>query len=238
MVGRVEAQADVDLGLAGVGLRGLDRPVGVVVGGDHRPLVDQKPAQGGHGGVEPALLADGHPPVGQGPGRGPEPLAVAHRGHQLGVVVAGAEPEELGHGRGPGDAVDGQPDVALELAQGGRGQVAEDAVHPTGVEAEGAEPLLQLGHVVAPQHGRPPVEEAVPERAPGLDQGRPGLGAADAVDPQAPAVLEGLDGGPGAGPVVPRTRRRRWRSRGARGVAARRPPAARSRRPPAGSRWP
>ena len=34
----------------------------------------------------------------------------------------------------------------------------------------------------------------------GLDQGVPGLGPADAVDPEAAQALEGLEGGPGAGP--------------------------------------
>jgi hypothetical protein len=33
----------------------------------------------------------------------------------------------------------------------------------------------------------------------GLDQGVPGLLAADAVDPEPPQVLEGLEGGPGPG---------------------------------------
>ena len=172
-----------------------------MVGGDHRPLVDQKPAQGGHGGVEPTLLADGHPTVGQGPRRGPEQLPVTHRRHQLGVAVAGAEPEELGDGGGAGDTVDGQPDVALELPERRRGQIPEDAVHPPGVESEGAETLLELGDVVTAQHRRPPVEETVPDGAAGLDQGRPGLRSAHPVDPQATTVLERFDGGPGPGLV-------------------------------------
>ena len=109
----------------------------------------------------------------------------------------------------PGDAVDGQAGVALELAERGRGQVAEDAVDPPGVEPERAQPLLQLGHVVAPQHRGAAVEEAVAEAPAGLDQGGPGLAAADAVDPQAPAVLEGLDRGPGALPEDARRGRSR-----------------------------
>ena len=94
----------------------------------------------------------------------------------------------------------GSPDVALEFAERGRGQVTEDAVHPPGVEAEGTQTLLELGDVVAPQHRGAAVEEAVAQLAPGLDQGRPGLWPAHAVDPETPAILERLDGGPGPGP--------------------------------------
>ena len=95
------------------------------------------------------------------------------------------------------DAVDGQAGVALELGQGPHGGVAEDAVHPPGVEAERAQALLQLGHVVTPQHGGPAVEEAVTQPETGLDQGVPGLRAADAVDAEAPEPLEGLERGAG-----------------------------------------
>jgi hypothetical protein len=48
------------------------------------------------------------------------------------------------------------------------------------------------------------VEEAVPEPETGFYQGAPGLGAADAVDPQSPLVLEGLDGRGGARAEGPR----------------------------------
>ena len=67
-----------------------------------------------------------------------------------------------------------------------------------GVEAQRAQALLQLRHVVTPQHGGPAVEEAVTQPETGLDQGVPGLGAADAVDAEAAQALEGLEGGPGA----------------------------------------
>ena len=134
------------------------------------------------------------PQGGGGPAqRGPGP----HRRDQLGLVVAALEAEQLAQGGAADDAVDGQAGVALELAQGAHRGVAEDAVHPPGVEAEGAQALLELGHVVAPEHRGPAVQEAVAEPETGLDQGVPGLGAADAVDPQPPPVLEGLDRGPG-----------------------------------------
>ena len=83
-------------------------------------------------------------------------------------------------------------------AKARRGQVAEDAVDPAGVEAERAQPQLEVGHVVAALHRRAPVEEPVAEAETGLDQGVPRLWAADAVDPQATQMLERLDGGAGA----------------------------------------
>jgi hypothetical protein len=59
--------------------------------------------------------------------------------------------------------------------------------------------LLQIDDVVAPQHGCPPVEEAVTDVKTGFDQGAPRLGAADAIDPESSQMLKRLDGG--AGPV-------------------------------------
>ena len=122
----------------------------------------------------------------------------------------------------PHDAVDGEPGVALELGTGPRGQVAEDPVDPPGVEAQGARGAAG----VRPRRRRAAWAcggrgSGRPRREPGLDQGVPGLGAADAVDPQAPAVLEGLDRRPASpGPKLPsgrrggeaRAPRRRWTS--------------------------
>ena len=186
----------------------------------------QMAAHGGHQDVETAFLADGDAPAEQGAGCLPQPLTVAHRAHQLGVAVAGHDPLQLRRVEAAQDAVHRQADVALEVGQGRRGQVAEDAVHPPGVEAEGRQASLQVSDVVAPEHGLAEIEEPVSQPEAGLDQGRPGLGAADAVDPQAPAVLEGLDRGPGPGaercPSVS----------GAQGSADRAPAGAAGRRRP------
>ena len=62
---------------------------------------------------------------------------------------------------GAADAVGGQPGVALEVLERRLGGGPEDAVDPAGVEAERAEAALELGDVVAPQHRRGEVEEAV-----------------------------------------------------------------------------
>ena len=77
-----------------------------------------------------------------------------------------------------------------------------------GVEAERVEPPLELGDVVAAQHRPAAVEQAVAEVEAALDERRPGLGAADAVDTQA-AQLPGSRAPPirCAGPYDARARR-------------------------------
>lgn len=122
---------------------------------------------------------------------------VAHLGDDLVVGVAGLDPQQLGVGGLAEDVVDRQAGVALELGQGPRRVVAEDPVDPAGVEAERAQPLLELGHVVAAQHGGAAVEGAPAQAVAGLDHGVPGLATAGAVHPQPPPVLEPLDRGPG-----------------------------------------
>ena len=71
------------------------------------------------------------------------------------------------------------------------GALAQDAVDPAGVEAEGAQAALQIGDVVTAQRGIAPVEQPIAEAVAGLDQGRPRLLAADAVDAQAARRLKG-----------------------------------------------
>jgi hypothetical protein len=107
------------------------------------------------------------------------------------------EPVELVQGGAAEDPVGGDADILLELRQRHGRVVAEDAVDPAGVEAHGAEPLLELGHVVAPEHGRSTVEQAVTEAVARFDQRRPGLRTADTVDPEPTPDLELPDGGLG-----------------------------------------
>jgi hypothetical protein len=130
-------------------------------------------------------------------------LPIPDLGHQLfGPLVLGPEPNELAHGGGPGDPIDGHPGIALEFAEGGRGQVAEDPVDPAGIEAQGTEPLLQLGDVIASDHRGSAVQETVAQSPACLDQGGPGLWTTDAIDPEAPAMLEGFDSCSGAVPEL------------------------------------
>ena len=148
--------------------------------------------------AQAAALADRDVAAPQGGGGvaqgGPGP----HGGDELGLVVAALQAQQLLQGGAADDAVDGESGVALELVQGPHGGVPEDAVDPAGVEAQRAQALLQLRHVVTPQHGGPAVQEAVTHPETGFYQGVPGLGTADAVDPEAPQALESLEGGPGA----------------------------------------
>ena len=118
-------------------------------------------------------------------------------------MVPALESQQFTEGGAPEDAVDGETGVALELGQRPRGQVAEDPVDPTGVEAERAQPQLEVGHVVTALHGRTAEQETVTEPETGLDQGVPRLRTADAVDPQATQVLECFHGGTGAVPEDP-----------------------------------
>ncbi len=118
-------------------------------------------------------------------------------------MVPALESEQLTQGGAPDNPVDGQAGVALELAEGARRVVAEDAVDAPGVEPERAQALLEIRHVVTPQHGSPAVQEAVTHPESGLDQGLPRLEAADPVDAQATQALKGLDGGAGAGAEEP-----------------------------------
>jgi len=132
-----------------------------------------------------------HPPLGQVAGRAAEVLALAQACHRLLVPTRRAEPLQGGDGGRPADTVHGEPGVALEVHEGRGGAVAQDSVDPPRVEAQAAEAPLQGGHIVAPQHRGPPVQETLAQAVAGLDQRRPGLRTANPVDAQAPLGLEG-----------------------------------------------
>ena len=110
-----------------------------------------------------------------------------------------SEPDERGDGLGAARRVGHEAGVPLELAQRGLGLGAEDAVLAARVEAEPVQAPLELGDVVAAQHGPAQVEQPVAEAVRALDERAPGLGSADAVDAGARAR--------------PGTRARRLRSR-------------------------
>ena len=97
--------------------------------------------------------------------------------------------------RRPAHAVGRRARVALELAQRGLGLGSEDPVLAPGVEAERVQPTLELGDVVAAQHGSREVEEPVAELEAALDERAPGLRAADAVDSKAAHPLKIAHGG-------------------------------------------
>ena len=129
--------------------------------------------------------------------------ASPHGRDELGLVVAALESQQLLEGCATHDAVHGEAGVALELPERPYGGVAQDPVDPAGVEAQRAQPLLQLGDVVTPQHRGPAVQEAVAQPETGLHQGVPCLHPADPVHPEATQALEGLESGAGGGTEDP-----------------------------------
>ncbi len=71
-----------------------------------------------------------------------------------------------------------------------QGVGAEDPVDVSGVEPEGIEAPLQLGDIVAVEHGHPQIELSIPEHESGIDHRSPRLGSNEAIHRQAPLVLE------------------------------------------------
>ena len=156
--------------------------------------VQPTPERAGHA-AQPAALADRDVAAAQGGGSvtqgGPGPDG----GDQSGLLVATLQTHQLLEGGAADDPVDRQPGVALELVEGPHRGVPEDPVDPARIETQRAQALLQLGHVVTPQHRSPAVEEAVTEPKTCFDQGIPGLGTADAVHPEPAQALESLERG-------------------------------------------
>jgi hypothetical protein len=134
----------------------------------------------------------------------PELLTGADRRDQFRSAVAGSHTQELPDGHCPHNAVCRKAGVALEVQDPGRRVFAEDAVDAATVEAERAQSLLEVGHVVAAKHWLLSGEDPVAEPITGLNQGGPRLAAAGPVDSQPSSVLEGLDGRPGRRPEVGR----------------------------------
>jgi hypothetical protein len=163
-----------------VGLGGIVRVVELT---DLDPGQDQPPAEGAGDATHPTALSDGHIAATERGRRVAQLRPGAHRRDHFGLVVTALQAHELTQRHAAGDAVDGETGVALEFGQRARGAVAEDPVNPARVKAERAQPLLQVGDIVAPLHGRTAVEEPIPDAKACLNQGVPGLGATSAIDP-------------------------------------------------------
>ena len=95
---------------------------------------------------------------------------------------------------GAGDAVGRQAQVELELAQRKLGERAEDAVGGAAGEAERAQRVLQLQHVVAVEVRHAQVQGAVAQRERGVDERRPHLLGHLVGERQARAAAERLHG--------------------------------------------
>ena len=166
---RIEAQAQVDVGVGGVGRRGPVEPSGCSRGITWAPVATR--------GRRTAATRASRPPSSPMAIRRPSSVRgpCRRRSRSRTVLTSsgspwrGADPAQLPERRGPQDAVHRQPGVALEVGEGLRGQGPEDAVHLSGVEAQGRQPSLQVGDVVAAEHGAAEIQEAVPQAQPGLD---------------------------------------------------------------------
>jgi hypothetical protein len=129
-------------------------------------------------------------------------LAFANAGDRArGEPVDAAERGDRGRAADP---VGGEPEVALELHDGGRGFTAENAVFAPGVEAEGVEAALKLRDIVAPEHRLTEIHHAIAEGEAALHERGPRLRTAEAVDEKTTLLLEVPHGGLGRRPEVAR----------------------------------
>jgi hypothetical protein len=192
----IEAETQIGVDLGCVGPLGLGGVIGMVQLGHLSSRRDELAPESSHRGAETTGLAHGDMAPGQG-GRGPSKmLTSAHGRDQLRRIVTVLQAKEFHQGLSADDAVHRLSGVSLKVGQGGRGQVAKDAVDLTRIKAQGAQSLLDFGHVVASKHRRAAVEEAVTQAKSRLNQDVPGLATNHAVHAQSPTMLEGLHRGP------------------------------------------
>jgi hypothetical protein len=147
--------------------------------------------------TEAALLAEGDAAALERARSTTKCLSLTDVADQLGPLTAGLDAVQLIERRAPEDAVGAESDVSLEVGERQRCLVSEDAVDPAGVEAQSPKPLLELGDIIAAEHGRAAVHESITEAITGLHQCRPRLRPANTIDSEAPPALKALDGGLG-----------------------------------------
>lgn len=133
-----------------------------------------------------------------------ELFVLPHEGHGNPIGSGADEALERVDRAVTADRVDRQAGVTLEISKRTGRERPKDAVGPTGVESQGAEPALQLGHVVAPQHGGAAIEQAIAEAVTGLDEGPPGRLVTRAGGPKASMLLKSPDSFGGVGVVQTR----------------------------------
>jgi hypothetical protein len=196
----VEGEPNEHLGTDRVRAERLLRAVRVL---DHRHDRARSLQLALHRPNEPAqstALSDDDSTLREGSGSLAQSLPFSDARHGLTALAELVQGADSGR---PTDGIDRQAGVALEVEQRLLGLRAEDPVHLAGVEAERAQPALQVGHVVAPQHRGVAIEHAVAQLVAGLDQGGPRLLAADAVVAQPALTLERADRLDGRLAVVP-----------------------------------
>lgn len=152
----------------------------------------------GHG---TGVTADGDAQLAERTNRSSKALAFPHCGQRRRTPAA-LQATESGDGVVATDRVAHESGIALELCDRVLSERTEDAIDPSGVEAERAEPQLQFGDVVASHHRRAQAQQPPAELESRFDQRRPGLDVTDTVRHESALRLEGLDAGGGRLAVV------------------------------------
>ena len=91
-----------------------------------------------------------------------------------------------------GDPILSHPPIGLEIHQRPKRIGPEDSIDLAGVEAERVEAALQVGDIIAADHGSAVVEHAITEAEAGSNQGSPGVGSNDPVGGKTALTLEPL----------------------------------------------
>ena len=183
-------QGEEHLRFERVGFARLDRFVGVVQNRHHCARLGERTPDGVGQCCQAPRLADADAPALQLAGCVEQLLCLAHGRHGRSARVGSYDAAQGGHSVGATHPIDREAGVALELPERRFGSWTEDPVDAAGVEAERAEALLQLAHVVAPQHRGSDVEQAIAQLVARFDEGTPRLGATDAIDAQPAPFLE------------------------------------------------
>jgi hypothetical protein len=136
-------------------------------------------------------LADDDPALGNGAEPGAQALTFPYSGNSWAGAGLGAHHSQCSDRVGAADPIGCGAAVRLELFEGPGGAGPEDPVDPPAVEAESAEPRLQLGDIVATQVRRRQEQQPITKVPTGLDERGPRLLVALSVAAQTTIGLKG-----------------------------------------------
>lgn len=190
--GRRQGESQVHVRAERVGGRGLRGPVALEQ--QHtRAGILQRRRQTDDDRLQRCIGADGDAQRRQGTQRSSESITFPYSGDGRPSGPPFEAPQRL-HGVRAADLIGDEACVALELTHSGTRRRTEDAIDPTGVEAQGSEAELQLGDVVASHHRGPETHESVAEAELRFHQSRPGRSVADPIAGESRLDLEVGDG--------------------------------------------
>ena len=147
----VALEAEVDVGCEVIGGSCLSNSVGLVERHHGCPTKAQFTRKCPGQSAETAILSNHDAALGDRPEARAQPVALAYSGDPGAGTALRAHHGQGPHRVGPADAVGRRAAVRLELLQRPRRAGSENAIDAPAVEAEPAEPRLQLGDVVAAQ---------------------------------------------------------------------------------------